>query len=113
MLIKTTRTAVLTVAALDLLYDQEEGCCPLCCNFCWVLKDMYRLDLLEKTILQAPERTYQDAGWWDDDQKAVKRSWLTSQWLKFDCDHGLGQETKPEPDDVEETSDQLGLDPGM
>jgi len=111
MLIKTTRTAVLTVAALDLLYDKEEGCCPVCCNFCWVLQDMYRLDLLDKTVLQAPERAYQDSEWWDNDQKVVKRSWLTSQWLKFSCDHGLGQEEDSEADYVEETSGQPGLDP--
>lgn len=104
MLIKTTRTAVLTVAALDLLYASADGCCPTCCNFCWVLQDLYRLNILEKTILQAPERTYVDSEWWDKDHQAVKRSWLTNQWLKKLCDHGQGWE------DEEETREQPGLD---
>ena len=110
MLIKTTRTAVLTVAALDLLADQEEGCCPTCGSFCWVLQDMYHLDLLDKTVIQAPERMYQDSDWWDNRQNTVKRTWLTSQWLKFSCDHGLGQEAEAEDAYVEETSEQPGLD---
>lgn len=105
MLIKTTRTAVLTVAALDLLYVTEEGCCPTCCNFCWVLQDMYRRNLLDKTVMEAPVRMYEDQEWWDSDHQAVKRTWLTNQWLRKSCDHGLKE------DQDEETREQPGLDP--
>ena len=110
MLIKTTRTAVLTVAALTRLFDKEEGCCPYCCAECWVLQDMYRKDLLDKTVTQAPPRMYKNVDWWDPEQKAVNRTLLTSQWLKFVCDHGLGQEAEAEDAYVEETSEQPGLD---
>ena len=83
MLLKGTRTGVLTVGALDILYQQGqdgEQCCPVCCGQCWVLQDMLHSDELDSTVRKAPESMYETADWWDDHTQTVRRSWLKSRW---------------------------------
>ena len=91
MLLKATRTAVLTVAALDILYAQEEGCCTYCCGMCWVLHDMNKKGDLDQVIQGAPLDFFDTSEWWDDRRKMVNRAWLTAKWLT-PCNHGITDE---------------------
>ena len=83
MLLKTTRTAALTVYALDMLAEQE-ACCPRCCSACWVLQDMKYDDDLDGIIRKAPPHLYESTEWWDQRTDTVRKSWLTEKW-SYDC----------------------------
>jgi hypothetical protein len=82
-LLKTTRTAALTVFALDQLAGQE-SCCPKCCTACWVLYDMKINDDLDTTIRKAPPRMYESGEWWDHRTDSVRKVWLTEKW-SYEC----------------------------
>ena len=83
MLLKTTRTALLTVAALDALANTE-GCCPVCCAGCWALKDMSHTVDLEDILLKAPAALKESSVWWDKGSDSVRRTWLWEKW-NYDC----------------------------
>lgn len=95
MLLKTTRIAVLTVAALDDLYVQDD-CCPVCCGKCWVLRDMYQKNDLDKIILRAPAQFYESASWWDLRHSTVNTAWMTGKWLASTCTHGVTEDDEEE-----------------
>ena len=100
-MLKTTRTAVLTVAALDILAGQLEGCCPDCCGMCGVLQDMKKHDDLDTVVLRAPSYMYQDAEWWNQKRAHVDLIWLTNKWLEYECpNHELPK--KKEEEEVDE-----------
>lgn len=84
MLLKTTRTALLTVYALDNLAESVEGCCPICCLACWALKDMSHTVDLEDILLKAPPANVENKVWWDKSAGSVRRTWLWEKW-NYDC----------------------------
>ncbi len=85
MLLKTTRTAILTVSALNLLaQDDEHGCCVKCCAVCWVLEDMYKSGDLDDIVRKAPADMREGASWWDSKNQAVNQVWLLEQW-SYEC----------------------------
>ena len=98
MLLKGTRTAVLTVGALDLLMGQEEGCCPHCCGMCWVLQDMVRHGDLDETVRKAPISMYEDSAWFDSKRGTVHTTLLAVKW-DSNCDHGIEEEEEEEDDE--------------
>lgn len=104
MILKSTRTAALTVGALDTLWGQEGTCCPYCCGLCWVLRDMHNRGDLDSIVRLAPERMVVGSGWWNEEGRHVDRFWLTSKWMDSTCTHGVedesdepGAEAEPEP----------------
>ena len=87
MLLKTTRTAVLTVAALDTLFQTEGSCCQRCCGTCWVIADMLRTNELDVVIHKAPLQMYEDAPWWDQKHDQVHRLAIQLKMEGGDCPH--------------------------
>jgi hypothetical protein len=88
MLLKTTRTAVLTVAALDTLFQTEGSCCQRCCGICWVLADMLRTQELDLVVSKAPIQMYEDAPWWDAKHDQVNRLAVQLKMEGDNCLHG-------------------------
>lgn len=100
MLLKTTRTAVLTVAALDLLFSQPD-CCPQCCGMCWILQDMVTQGDIDSVVHRAPVQMYEDSSWYDQKRRRVNTMLLTAKWA-IRCDHGTEEDEAPaEEVDVE------------
>lgn len=106
MLLKGTRTSVLTIYTLDKHYEEEKVCCYVCCAGCWAVHDQFARGDLDLTVMKAPERLYINRPWWDAHQKLVRRWWLRDLWLGEQCTHGLGSgdedDAGKDPDDVEE-----------
>lgn len=90
---------MLTVAALDVLYAQPEGCCPLCCGMCWVLEDMKKRDDLDAIVRKAPLHMYMDSAWWDAKNSHVNLAWLTSKWVDYECPNHTVDEPAPSEDE--------------
>jgi hypothetical protein len=109
MLLKTTRTAVLTVAALDILAEQQEGCCPHCCGMCGVLEDMKKTDDLTDIVLKAPPYMYLDAVWWDAKKARVDLIWLTYQWASYTCPNHVLPDEDERTDTEREADEQAAL----
>lgn len=88
MLLKTTRTAVLTVAALDSLFQTEGNCCQRCCGVCWVLADMLRTRELDLIVRKAPIQMYESSPWWDQKHDQIHHLAVQLKMDGDDCPHG-------------------------
>jgi len=88
-----TAFSMLTHHALNELYTDSDGCCPVCCAPCGALKALDDEGVLDYVVQQW--QTYSDGtlvfrlvegengpeqtpSWWLDGQ--VNREWLHSQW---------------------------------
>lgn len=87
MLLKTTRTAVLTVAALDQLAATEGQCCEFCCGQCWVLSDMMSSGELDTVVHRAPAVMYEPARWYDPSLGQVNKVFVKSKMSDPLCEH--------------------------
>lgn len=61
--------------------DQQEGCCPRCCNPCAALKallDTGRLDDVARPLGR-------DSSFWFEAGNCVDRVWLTAAWRMTSC----------------------------
>ena len=96
MLLRTTRTAVLTVAALDLLMAGASNCCEYCCGQCWVLSDMLKSGDLDIIVHRAPAAMYEQARWYDPHLGQVNKAFVRSKMSDPTCDH---QESTVERDE--------------
>lgn len=64
----------------------DQGCCPVCCACCFVLKQMIDANVIDH-IISFSRIGHDEYDWWVDGK--LDRRWLDAAWNLYPCDHGV------------------------